>query len=320
MLIMGCGSSSDQRKTMPIDNRGISANGESIRIRPKRMPSYPIWFWKVPDSGGNLYAVGMIETTARPESSQKQAIADGVINLTRSLSARVAGGQGTQRVADRSISGGSSIAEELSPDMLKFVEEHHHLVATCDTPVYTFALLRLGGDSVTSASHDSSVDIPEKPKWVNVLPKSPGYIYASGESELHYRETTSWNLAERSARETLALSVESTVWTLTKRYRENARVVDYDYGITNITTDVQLNRAQVVERWKDIEYGVCHVLVRMPVSANSESVANLVRSVLAEEAKKDLEKEPKEETQRKSQQEIIDEVFDELDRLTNPDQ
>ena len=62
------------------------------------------------------------------------------------------------------------------------------------------------------------------------------------------------------------------------------------------------------------------MLVRMPVSANSESVANLVRSVLAEDAKKEAQKKPKETASQKSQMEIIQEVFDELDRLTNPEQ
>ena len=104
---------------------------------------------------------------------------------------------------------------------------------------------------------------------------------------------------------------------------ENARMIA-GHDVINISTDVQLNRAQVVARWKNSEYGACHVLVRMPVSANTESIKNLVRSVLAEAAQKDSQKESKEKPQegvvKKSQQEIIQEVFDELDRLAYPDQ
>ena len=84
-------------------------------------------------------------------------------------------------------------------------------------------------------------------------------------------------------------------------------------GRSNITisTDVQLSRAQVVARWKHPEHQACHVLVRMPLLANTEAITDLVKSVLTDE-------EPQEKTPQKSQEEIIQEVFDELDRLTAP--
>jgi len=316
LLAMGCGSSPDQRKATLVDNGGKPVD----RVRSKKEPSYPDWFWNMPGSGEALFAVGMAETSARSESSEKQAIADGVMSLTRSLSAQVKGGRGTQLEAGRVASGGSGIDVALSPEMIKFVEDHHKVVATCATPAYTFVLLRLGENGgATTASSDSSTNIPEKPEWVNVIPKKPGYLYASGESRLYFRETTSWELAENRARATLALSVESKVRSLTRRYTEDTRVIAAS-DVIDITTDVQLNRAQVIARWKYPKYEACHVLVRMPVSANSESVANLVRSVLAEDAKKEAQEEPKEATSQKSQMEIIQEVFDELDRLTNPEQ
>ena len=151
---------------------------------------------------------------------------------------------------------------------------------------------------------------------MTVLPKEPGYLYASGQSNPYYRETESWRSAEQHARVALALNLESSVQGLIKRQtgRDGGRFGTLeDSTLIKITTDVQLNRAQVVARWKHPEYKTCHVLVRMPLSANTEAITNLVRSVLAEEPQA-------EEVSQKSQEEIIQEAFDELDRLTSPEE
>ena len=317
LLAMGCGSPSSQHKVVPVQ-------GETGPSRSAKKPSYPSWFWNTPGSGDALFAVGMSEKYERPGASEKYATANGVKNLARSLSAQVKGGRGMERNGGRLIPRGSDMEEEISPEILKFVEEHHSVEATCATPIFTFVLLRVGeGGKTEPISSDSSTALHEEPDWVTALPAKPGYMYAIGESNLYYRETTSWSLAEKRARESLALAVESEIWSLTRRLMENARMIA-GHDVINISTDVQLNRAQVVARWKNSEYGACHVLVRMPVSANTESIKNLVRSVLAEAAQKDSQKESKEKPQegvvKKSQQEIIQEVFDELDRLAYPDQ
>jgi len=318
LLAMGCGSPSSQHKVVP-------GQGGTDPVRSTRKPSYPSWFWNTPPGSGDaLFAVGMSEKYERSGASEKYATANGVKNLARSLSAQIKGGRGMERNGGRLIPRGSDMEEEIYPEMLKFAEEHHSVEATCATPIFTFVLLRVGeGGKTEPISSDSSTALPEEPDWVTALPAKPGYVYTVGASNLYYRETISWSLAEKRARESLALAVESEIWSLTRRFMENARMIA-GHDVINISTDVQLNRAQVVARWKNPEYGACHVLVRMPISANTESIKNLVRSVLAESAQKESQKESKEEPQegvvKKSQQEIIQEVFDELDRLAYPDQ
>ena len=142
------------------------------------------------------------------------------------------------------------------------------------------------------------------------LPKKPGYLYASGQSNPYYRETESWRAAEEHARTALGLIIESKVRGLAKKAREGYQTFT-DLTIIKVSTDVQLNRAQIIARWKHPEYQTCHALVRMPFSANKESITNLVKSILAEE--------PQEAPTEKSQAEVIQEAFDELDRLTSPE-
>jgi hypothetical protein len=209
--------------------------------------------------------------------------------------------------------------EEVSSTVHDFVGKHHQVVAKYASPIHTFVLLRLGEveSSAGALSHKkgaaipilstASTVIPEEPGWVTSLPREPGYLYASGQSNPYYRETESWHAAEEHARVALALTLESKVRGLAKKYRENAQIA-VDSTVIVVSTDVQLNRAQVVARWKHPEYHAYHVLVRMPFSANTEAITNLVKSILAEESQEKLP--------QKSQEEIIQEAFDQLDQLT----
>jgi hypothetical protein len=287
-----------------------------FRPKPGRPASYPAWFWNMPHSEDSLFALGLSETFAHAETSEQEAIADGVGNLTKALSVRIAGEYKMKKIGSSARSG-DDIQDEISSTMHDFVEKHHQVVAKHVSPMHTFMLLRLGekGAAIPVSSAASTV-LPEEPGWVTVLPKEPGYLYASGQSNPYYRETESWRSAEHHARVALALNLESSVQGLIKRYtiRDGGHFeMLEDSTHIKITTDVQLNRAQVIARWKHPEYQTCHVLVRMLLSANTEAITDLVRSVLAEEPQA-------EEVSQKSQEEIMQEAFDELDRLTSPEE
>jgi hypothetical protein len=262
----------------------------------------------MPSSEDSLFGAGLSEAFAHPETSEQNAIADGITRLAKSLSVGIKGEYGMERKAGRVTFSGSDMQEEVSSTVHDFVERHHQVSAKYASPIHTFVLLRLGekGAAIPILSTASTV-IPEEPGWVTSLPREPGYLYASGQSNPYYRETESWHAAEEHARVALALTLESKVRGLAKKYRENAQIA-VDSTVIVVSTDVQLNRAQVVARWKHPEYHAYHVLVRMPCSANTEAITNLVKSILAEESQEKLP--------QKSQEEIIQEAFDQLDQLT----
>ena len=184
--------------------------------------------------------------------------------------------------------------------MLSFVEEHHRVIATHASPKYTFALLCLGKGDATIIAESSAAPLPLKPGWMTNLPEEPGYIFALGHSNPHYREVNSWLVAEKHARIALALNLESKVQGLEKKLNASMET------ISTISTDVQLYRVQVISRWKHPQNNTCRVLARMSLTANSEAIKNLLRAALSQ-------KEGQEEL---SQEELIQQAFDELDQET----
>jgi len=208
--------------------------------------------------------------------------------------------RGVLRGGSRVLFSGDDIQEEPSPSMLSFVEKHHQVVATYTSPEYTFALLCLGEGDATIIAESSATTLPPKPGWMTNLPEEPGYIFALGHSNPYYREVNSWCIAEKHARIALALSLESKVRGLAKKLNSSMDT------ISTISTDVQLNRVQVISRWKHPQNNTCHVLVRMPLSANSEAIKNLLKSALSQ----------KEGKQKLSREEIIKRAFDELEKST----
>ena len=309
LLIMGCGSPAIQE----IPEIGQSGSDSTVHFdsRPVLKASYPTWFWNTPTSKDNLFAIGLSETFAHEEASEERAIANGVENLAKSLLVSIKGEYGIVREGGRVTFSGNDMQENMSSTMHSFVEKHHQVVAKCVTPTYTFVLLRLGENgSELSVSSTASTVLPKDPPWVTSLPMESGYMYASGQSNPYYRETNSWRAAEEHARIALALNLESKVRGLAKEL-DVQTTTGSGSNIITVSTDVELNRVQVVARWKHPEYNTCHVLVRTPLSANTEAITGLVRSVLVEESQ--------EEVPQKSREERIQEVFDELDRLTDPE-
>jgi hypothetical protein len=86
--------------------------------------------------------------------------------------------------------------------------------------------------------------------------------------------------------------------------------------ISTISTDVQLNRIQVIARWKHPEDNTCHVLVRISLSANEAAIKNLLRSVLSPKNQKQ-ETSPVERSDIPTiGKEVIQQAFDELEKAT----
>ena len=309
LVFVGCASPSVKEKSELTPK--VIASTVQLQPKPKASAevSYPAWFWKMPHSEGSLFAVGFSETFTHPETSQQNAIEDGIENLAKYLSVRIKGERGVLRDGSRVIFSGNDIQEELSPSVLSFVEEHHQVVSTYTGKKYTFVLLCLGENADGAKRHpeyretlaipSSAAPMPSQPSWMTTPPKEPGYLYALGHSNPYYREVNSWRTAEKRARIALAFNLKSKIRGLAKKLDSSMET------ISTISTDVQLNRVQVIARWKHPEDNTCHVLVRMPLSANYEAIKNLLKSALSKKKQKEL-----------SREEIIQRAFDELDRAT----
>jgi len=300
LLVVGCTSTSLQGKAELTPEKLNPANQLQTKTKPSAKVSYPAWFWKMPQEENSLFAVGLSKTFFRAESSEQNAIKDGIEKLARSLSVRIKGERGVLRGGGRLLFSGDDIQEKLSSSVLSFVEKHHQVKTTHTSPKYTFALLCLGEGDATIMAEYSATPLPPKPGWMTNLPEEPGYVFALGYSNPYYREVNSWRVAEKHARIALALNLESKVRGLAKKLNASMET------ISTISTDVQLNRVQVIFRWKHPQNNTCHVLTRMPLSANSEAIKNLLRAALSQ----------KEGQGELSQEEIIQRAFDELNRET----
>jgi hypothetical protein len=247
IFLIGCGSSPSQNL--------LPAKSEKTSI----LKQYPDWLWNMPIFSNTLYAVGFSETSAlHQDESERRAIEDGIKSLAIYYSIHLKADQKNIRGIELNYWDSDAVIEEISPETEKYIQDNNQVIKKFVSPEYTYVLLRLGAkdDFEPEISVGSSI-IPKEPLWMTALPKEAGYIYATGESSLYFRETDSWRIAEKKARLALALCIEAKVKNLVKSL-DNQMVT-----ISQVSTDVHLNNVQVVERWKNMEMGSCHVLLRM---------------------------------------------------------
>lgn len=255
ILLLFCGCSTNKNKTI-LENINIDKIEWNYGLHEKR--KYPSWFWNMPYSDNELFAVGYSETsTYKPENSEKNAIDDGLVNLAKFLSIHIK----AEIISIQNMLE-SSIEEEVDPEIESYVNNNYTIVAKFTSPEYTYVLLKLGekGDLEPEISTGSE-NIPLKPYWLSKLPEEPGYIYATGESSIYYREIESWRESEKRARVAIAYNIEARVKGLTGKL--NDRIIENSI-VSN--TDQQLSNIQIIARWKDVKLNSCHVLLRMPLS------------------------------------------------------
>lgn len=254
ILLFLCGCSTNGNKPV-LENVSIANSLQNYDIYNKRQ--YPEWFWNMPYSDKELFAVGYSETSKfRPENSEKNAINDGLANLARFFSVHIK----SEIISINNILE-SNTEEETDPEIESYVNNNYTVVAKFTSPEYTYVLLKLGNnnDSEPEISLGSEI-IPPKPYWLSKLPSESGYIYATGESSVYYREIESWREAEKRARIALAYNIEAQVKGLTRKV--DNRIVDNSIVSSAEQT---LRNIQVISRWKDTKLNSCHVLLRMPL-------------------------------------------------------
>ena len=92
-------------------------------------------------------------------------------------------------------------------------------------------------------------------------------------------------LAEKKALLALALSMGGKIRDLVKSFDEQM------VNISSISVDTELSNVKVISRWKNMELGTCHVLMKMKVD-NEIISRNIQQSDQIKESEQDKEKEP----------------------------
>ena len=278
-FLAGCGSSTLNQTPVHKDQQYNTSSSIAKQ--------YPDWFWQMPLSDDILYAVGFCETSSfHPEDSEQRAIDDGLKNLSRFYSIHVKLEQKSIRGIGVDVLDNNNIQDEVSPESEAYVKENSQVIKKFISNEHTLVLVRLGtkDESEPEVSIGSAL-IPAKPGWVTKLPKELSYLYATGESTLYFREMDSWRAAERKAILALAFSMGGKIRDLVKS------LDDQMVNISSISVDNELSNIQVIARWKNLELGTCHVLMKMEVS-NEIITRNIKQLDQSEESEQDKENKP----------------------------
>jgi len=102
-----------------------------------------------------------------------------------------------------------------------------------------------------------------RPSWIERPPASPTHLYAVGMAAEYFYESSSWLMAEYTARRELARSVSTAL-------RAVQRMSTVGHEVRDETVTCRLAEIRVMERWKDPLKRIHYVLVRMlkPRGAN----------------------------------------------------
>jgi hypothetical protein len=279
-FLSGC--SSTKVSQVPV----LTANQQNKNPYQSNAKQYPDWFWEMP-LDDTIYAVGYSETSAiHISDSEQRAIDDGLKNLSRFYSVRVKLEQKSIRSIGVDILDNNEIPEEVSSEAEAYVKENYQVIKKFVSRDYTLVLVKLGSKDESEPENSiGSALIPTEPHWVTSLPKELGYLYATGESTLYFRELDSWHIAEKKALLALALSMGGKIRDLVKSLDD--QMVD----ISSISVDTELSNVKIISRWKNMELGTCHVLVKMKVD-NEIISRNIQQSDQIKESGQDKEKEP----------------------------
>jgi hypothetical protein len=252
LLIVSCHSpnltSRHTAKTLPL-----------LPVTPEPR-AYPIWFLNPPTGLNVPTAVGYSQTYLEKEASIEAATQDGLERLATHISVRIRGE--VSAIGDYQ----KQYFQEMVPNSIKqTVTDTHKLLATHVGSKMTVVLLGVGE---ANAPNPATVTLQslKHPGWLKEIPREQGYVYGSGHCGKRYYEESGWRTAEADARIHLALNFRSFVHLLVKH-------LDAQVESTSITeTDVGLKQIEVVGRWFDMKTKTYHVLARVPLNQNTDTV------------------------------------------------
>lgn len=220
---------------------------------------YPRWFLFQGEIPSNRIAVGYVRPSVYRDSSTSYAFRSGCtsyamyrrISLSGSEAFWATEGGTAWMGSDIQISYDTSAADDAQKEFC-VLDTYHDRVKT----------IVLAGDSGLTVDASMKAVIPvssvQKPDWVETLPEHPQMVYAVGEAEEYFYETSSWELAEKIARLSMGRQIGTTVTGLQKLSDTEGQDVRHDVFRT------VLHDVKVIARWRDLKKKIFYVLIEMP--------------------------------------------------------
>ena len=228
-----------------------------VYAAPAPAQEYPRWFLRQGDLSCPLCAAGYGQPSMYLDTTGGPAFQNGVMNAVIFQGSTFTGSEGFWTAEFGTMVFGSSVTEEYDTAAVEVALRTLKPLHQFRSPKFTLVLA--GNPACPLSDPDRATinirNVP-RPSWVERPPQSPTHLYAVGMSAEYFYETSSWLMAEKTARRELARSVSSALRGLQRMSKVGQEVRDE-------TITCRLREVQVIERWKDPVKRIHYVLVRM---------------------------------------------------------
>jgi hypothetical protein len=221
--------------------------------------TYPRWFLYQGEIPSDRIGVGYVIPAMRRDSAARYAFRLGCTEYAMHRGLSITGGEifwsteggNAWMGSDISVSFDTTLADRAQGDFC-VLDTYHDANKT----------ITLAGDSSVRVDNALRTVVAVRtigmPAWVETLPSAPRTLFAVGAAQEYYYETSSWELAERIARLTLARQIGTTVAGLQKMDEWEGQDLRHD------EFTAELRNIRVVARWRDLRKKIFYVLLSMP--------------------------------------------------------
>lgn len=221
--------------------------------------TYPRWFLFQGELPSTKIGVGYVQPAMHRDSASMYAFRKGCTAYAMHHHCSVIGGELFWSTEGGNAWLGSDITVTYDTSLAEHAERAFRLLATYHDARKT---ITLAGDSTLAIDDAQKAEVAvasvPMPVWVETLPSSPHMAYGVGAAQEYYYEKSSWELAERIARLTLARQIGTQVAGLQKLDASEGHDLRHDVFAAELT-DIR-----VIARWRDVKKKIFYVLVAMP--------------------------------------------------------
>jgi hypothetical protein len=223
---------------------------------PAHAQEYPRWFLRPGDLGRPDAAAGYALPSMYLDTTGGPAFRNAAENLVRFREAVFSGSEAFWTAEFGTMVVGSSVAEEYDTAAVESEVQRLKVLHQYKTPKITLVLAGSGAPAADAERVLLNLRAVPRPTWIERPPASTTHLYAVGMSAEYFYESSSWLMAEFTARRELARSVTSILRSL-------QRVSTVGQEVRDETLRCRLRNIAVIERWKDPIKRIHYVLVRM---------------------------------------------------------
>jgi hypothetical protein len=221
--------------------------------------SYPRWFLYQGEIASYRIGVGYVQPALHPDSASMYAFRLGCTEYAMHRRLSIAGGEIFWSTEGGTAWMGSDITVRYDTSIADRVQSEFRVLDTYHDAKKT---ITLAGDASVTIDDALKAVVPvgsiRMPDWVETLPSDARMRYAVGAAQEYYYETSSWELAERIARLTLARQIGTKVsarQTLDEIEGQDLRHDEFAADLHDI---------RVIARWRDVQKKIFYVLIAMP--------------------------------------------------------